>query len=100
MANFKYINDDEHIELVMEGSLSDLLSNVCTMVHTIYEKLPEKAAESFKKQITDAFDEGLPFMTNDEIAEKAKEIAPKALEKILGELRDALKNMQEDNEDA
>ena len=100
MANFKYINDDEHIEVVMEGSLSDLLSNVCTMVHTIYEKLPEKPAEFFKEQLTDAFKEGLPFMTNDEIAEKAKEVAPKALEKILGELRDALKNMQEDNEDA
>ena len=100
MANFKYINDDEHVELVMEGSLADLLSNVCTMVHTIYEKLPDNAAEEFKEQLDDAFEKGLPFMTNDEIAEKAKEVAPKALEKILGELKDALKSMKGDDEDA
>lgn len=78
------------------------MSNVCTMVHTIYEKLSERAAESFKEQLTDAFKQGLPFMTNDEIAEKAKEVAPKALAlgKILDELKDALKSMKEDEEDA
>ena len=100
MANFKYINDDKHVELVMEGSLADLLSNVCTMVHTIYEKLPGEVAESFKQRLTSAFENGLPFMTADEIVEKAKEIAPKALEKILGELKDILKDTKEDGKDA
>lgn len=113
MANFKYINDEKHIELTMEGNLVDLLSNVCTMVYTIYEKLPEEAAESFKEQLTDAFEKGFPFMTGDEIAEKTneiaseivskaleKEIASKALEKILGELKNILKDMKEDDEDA
>lgn len=100
MANFKYINDDKHVELMMEGNLADLLSNVCTIVHTIYEKLPEETAESFKKQLTDAFEKGLPFMTADEIAEQAQKIAPKALKKILEEIKEAIKNMQEDNEDA
>ena len=44
MANFKYINDDKHTEIVMEGSLVDMLSNVCTMVHAIYERLPDEMA--------------------------------------------------------
>lgn len=100
MATFKYINDEEHIELTMEGSLPDLMSNVCTMVHTIYEKLPERAAESFKEQLTDAFKQGLPFMTNDELTEKANEVVPKALGKILDELKDVLKSMNGDEEDA
>lgn len=100
MANFKYINDDEHIELMMGGNLVDLLSNVCTMVHTIYEKLPDNAAEEFKEQLDDAFKKGLPFMTNDELTEKANKVVPKALGKILDELKDALKSMNGDEEDA
>lgn len=100
MAEFKYIHNDDHVELVINGGLTDLLSDVCTMVHTIYEKLPDEAAESFKKQLTDAFEKGLPFMTASEIAEQAQKIAPKAMEKILGEIKNALKEMKEDNKDA
>ena len=79
----KYVNNQKETQLVLIGSMSETLCEVTYLINMIYNRMdgecPE-AAEHFKKEITEACNNGLAFLKDSEKEEELKSLKKKKAE--------------------
>ena len=91
----KYVNSKEETMIEVEGNLTEILTDVATLIHSVYERLKEqseKAGKMFKENFEEASQEGIFFMTNEELGKVAKE---RLIKSMKDNARDVLKMMRE-----
>lgn len=77
-------------KLKVSGSVSELLTDTCTLIHDIYSNLSGDAAEVFKSGFLDNIE--VAFMTTEEIEAKTNEKV-KEQENCLDELIECLERL-------
>lgn len=61
---------DEKSEMEVDGTVTEIMSDVIALVSAIYNEMKmkdERMAEHFKRNMSICFKEGVPFMTEEEL---------------------------------
>lgn len=101
MINYK--NNKGAVELEVKGNLPEIMSDIVTLIHSIYESTDEKHSEIFKEYFMKNV--GVAFLSAEELdklnEEKAKKIEKKkgSIDELIEHLENLVKLIDEIDED-